>query len=680
MKLDTDIKYLKGVGERRAALLMRLGVSDVNALLRLYPRVYEDWSRISGIAEAQIGEICCIKGIVGSPVRKAVIRKGLTLYKTEITDGSGIMGITIFNSKFAAEKLTVGEEYLFFGKVTGNLYRKEMNSPEIEPAEGADRIRPIYPQTQGLTSKVIERLVKTALAACKDELQDPIPLWLREKYCLMSLGDAIENIHFPKNADYCEEARRRLIFEELLILQLGLQKMRLGTQKNAGAVLAKDYSSEFFARLPFTPTNAQRRAVSEAINDMMSGRQMNRLLQGDVGSGKTAVAAALVYSAAKNSMQSALMAPTEVLAEQHYKTFSKLFEGTDIAVELLTGSDTAAEKKRKKAALRDGKTDLIIGTHAIIQSDVKFKSLSLVITDEQHRFGVEQRNALGEKGENPHLYVMSATPIPRTLALIIYGELDISVLDELPPGRHKTETYAVSSELRERAYNYVKKHLDAGRQGYLICPLVDEGENDLELASAVKYAEELQKDKFSGYRVGLMHGKMKSADKKKVMQDFSNGEIQLLVSTTVVEVGVDVPNAVIMVIENAERFGLSQLHQLRGRIGRGEHRSTCILITDAAGDTAKRRMKVMESTTDGFKIADEDLKLRGPGEFFGSKQHGLPEMRIADMLSDRETLEETRRAAAEMIQRDPELTSAENAAMRAEIQRLFDAVGTAGMN
>lgn len=680
MKLDTDIKYLKGVGERRAALLMRLGVSDVNALLRLYPRVYEDWSKITNIASAQIGEICCVKGIVGSPVRKAMIRKGLTLYKTEITDGSGIMGITIFNSKFAAEKLTVGEEYLFFGKVTGNLYRKEMNSPEIEPAEGADRIRPIYPQTQGLTSKVIERLIKTALNACRDELQDPIPLWLREKYCLMGLADAIENIHFPKTPDYCDEARRRLIFEELLILQLGLQKMRLNSQKNAGAVLEKDYSSEFFAHLPFRPTNAQRRAVNEAMSDMMSGRQMNRLLQGDVGSGKTAVAAALVYSAAKNSMQSALMAPTEVLASQHYKTFLKLFEGSDITVELLTGSDTAAQKKRKKVALRDGEIDLLIGTHAIIQSDVEFKSLSLVITDEQHRFGVEQRNALGEKGENPHLYVMSATPIPRTLALIIYGELDISVLDELPPGRQKIETYAVSSELRERAYNYVKKHLDAGRQGYLICPLVDEGESDLELASAVKYAEELQKGKFSGYKVGLMHGKMKSADKKKVMQDFSSGEIQLLVSTTVVEVGVDVPNAVIMVIENAERFGLSQLHQLRGRIGRGKHRSTCILITDAANDTAKRRMKVMESTTDGFKIADEDLKLRGPGEFFGSKQHGLPEMKIADMLSDRETLEETRRAAAEIAARDPELALPESSAMKAEIQRLFDAVGSAGMN
>lgn len=680
MKLDTDIKYLKGVGERRAAMLSRLGVSDVNALVRLYPRVYEDWSRIKSINEAQIGEICCIKGIVGSPVRKNLIRKGLTLYKTEITDGSGIMGITIFNSRFAAEKLTEGDEFLFFGRVGGNLYRKEMNSPEIEPAEGADRIRPVYPQTHGLNSKMIEKLVRTALTECRDELVDPIPLWLREKYCLMNLPDSLWNIHFPKSPDYLEEARRRLIFEELLILQLGLEKMRSQTQNNAGAIIERDFSEEYFSHLPFSPTGAQRRAVKEAMRDMMSGRQMNRLLQGDVGSGKTAVAAALVYSTAKNSMQSALMAPTEVLAEQHYKTFLKLFEGCSINVELLTGSDTAAQKRRKKEALKASEIDLLIGTHAIIQSDVEFKSLALVITDEQHRFGVEQRNALGEKGENPHLYVMSATPIPRTLALIIYGELDISILDELPPGRQKIETYAVTSELRQRAYNYVKKHLDAGRQGYIICPLVDEGESDTELASAVKYADELQRGDFRGYTVGLMHGKMRSADKKKVMESFSNGETQLLVSTTVIEVGVDVPNAVIMVIENAERFGLSQLHQLRGRIGRGQYKSTCILITDAKNDTAQRRMKVMETTTDGFKIADEDLKLRGPGEFFGSRQHGLPEMKIADMLEDRSTLEETQRAAKEIVARDPELSSPESTALKNEIQRLFDAVGSAGMN
>ena len=644
-------------------MLSRLGVSDVNALVRLYPRVYEDWSRIKSINEAQIGEICCIKGIVGSPVRKNLIRKGLTLYKTEITDGSGIMGITIFNSRFAAEKLTEGDEFLFFGRVGGNLYRKEMNSPEIEPAEGADRIRPIYPQTHGLNSKMIEKLVRTALTECRDELVDPIPLWLREKYCLMNLQDSLWNIHFPKSPDYLEEARRRLIFEELLILQLGLEKMRSQTQKNAGAIIERDFSDEYFSHLPFSPTGAQRRAVKEAMRDMMSGRQMNRLLQGDVGSGKTAVAAALVYSTAKNSMQSALMAPTEVLAEQHYKTFLKLFEGCSINVELLTGSDTAAQKRRKKEALKAGEIDLLIGTHAIIQSDVEFKSLALVITDEQHRFGVEQRNALGEKGENPHLYVMSATPIPRTLALIIYGELDISILDELPPGRQKIETYAVTSELRQRAYNYVKKHLDAGRQGYIICPLVDEGESDTELASAVKYADELQRGDFRGYTVGLMHGKMKSADKKKVMESFSKGETQLLVSTTVIEVGVDVPNATVMVIENADRFGLSQLHQLRGRVGRGEFQSYCIFISTSDTKETMERLQILNHSNDGFHIASEDLKLRGPGDIFGIRQSGEFAFVLGDIYTDANILKEASDAVEQLLVSDPELTDDDNRAL-----------------
>lgn len=678
MRLDTNIKYLKGVGEKRAVMLSRLGVSDVNALLRLYPRVYEDWSRLVSIEDAQIGQICCIKAVVGSPVRTNMIRRGLTLYKTEVTDGKSIMSITIFNSKFAADKLQVGEEYLFFGKVGGNLYKKEMNSPEIEPAVGADRIRPIYPQTQGLTSRAIEKLVRTAIACCEDEFTDPLPISLRERFCLMDLKAAIENIHFPKNQDYLYEARRRLIFEELLILQLGLLRMRGRGESKAGVVLENDYSEEYFSLLPFLPTNAQRRAVSEAMNDMTSGRQMNRLLQGDVGSGKTAVAAALVYSAAKNGLQSALMAPTEVLAEQHYRTFISLFKNCGIRTELLTGSDTAAQKRVKKSALKNGEIDLLVGTHAIIQSDVEFDSLGLVITDEQHRFGVEQRGALGLKGENPHVYVMSATPIPRTLALIIYGELDISVLDELPPGRQKIETYSVTSELRERAYNYIKKHLDVGRQGYIICPLVEESES--ELAAATEYAEKLSNGFFKGYTVGLMHGRMKGSDKKKVMESFSKGETQLLVSTTVIEVGVDVPNAVIMVIENAERFGLSQLHQLRGRIGRGQYKSTCILITDAQNEASQKRMKIMESTTDGFKIADEDLKLRGPGEFFGSRQHGLPQLRIADMLKDKETLDETRKAARQISSLDPELTSPENEELRLEVEKLFENVGEEGMN
>ena len=676
MRLDTDIKFLKGVGEKRAAMLSRLGVSDVNALLRLYPRVYEDWSNISSIEDAVIGQTCCIKAVVGSPIQTNMIRKGLTLYKTDATDGHSVLHITIFNSKYTADKLEVGKEYLFFGKVTGNLYTKEMNSPEIAIAGGCERIRPIYPQTQGINSRFLESLVKTALRECINEFVDPLPQYLRDRYCLMNLKSAIINIHFPKNLDYLYEARRRLIFEELLILQLGILGMK--KEEKSGVKLLNDYSEQYFSLLPFSPTGAQKRAVHDAIIDMMSGKQMNRLLQGDVGSGKTAVAAALIYSCAKNGYQSALMAPTEVLAVQHYKTLEKLFEGTGIRTELLTGSDTAKQKREKKARLKNGEIDLLVGTHALIQKDVEFPSLGLVITDEQHRFGVEQRGALGLKGENPHVYVMSATPIPRTLALIIYGELDISILDELPPGRQEIETYAVSSALRKRAYTYIKKHIDEGRQGYIICPLVEEGET--QLAAAKEFSEKLQNGFFRDYNVGLMHGKLKPKEKKQVMDDFSSGKTDILVSTTVIEVGVDVPNAVIMVIENAERFGLSQLHQLRGRIGRGKYKSTCILITDAQNDTTQKRMSIMKNTTDGFKIADEDLRLRGPGEFFGSRQHGLPQLKIADMLKDRETLDETSKAAKYILSLDPNLLKKENAGLKSEVQKLFENVGEEGMN
>ena len=676
MRLDTDIKFLKGVGEKRAAMLSRLGVSDVNALLRLYPRVYEDWSNISSIEDAVIGQTCCIKAVVGSPIQTNMIRKGLTLYKTDATDGHSVLHITIFNSKYTADKLEVGKEYLFFGKVTGNLYTKEMNSPEIAIAEGCERIRPIYPQTQGINSRFLESLVKTALRECINEFVDPLPQYLRDRYCLMNLKSAIINIHFPKNLDYLYEARRRLIFEELLILQLGILGMK--KEEKSGVKLLNDYSEQYFSLLPFSPTGAQKRAVHDAIIDMMSGKQMNRLLQGDVGSGKTAVAAALIYSCAKNGYQSALMAPTEVLAVQHYKTLEKLFEGTGIRTELLTGSDTAKQKREKKARLKNGEIDLLVGTHALIQKDVEFPSLGLVITDEQHRFGVEQRGALGLKGENPHVYVMSATPIPRTLALIIYGELDISILDELPPGRQEIETYAVSSALRKRAYTYIKKHIDEGRQGYIICPLVEEGET--QLAAAKEFSEKLQNGFFRDYNVGLMHGKLKPKEKKQVMDDFSSGKTDILVSTTVIEVGVDVPNAVIMVIENAERFGLSQLHQLRGRIGRGKYKSTCILITDAQNDTTQKRMSIMKNTTDGFKIADEDLRLRGPGEFFGSRQHGLPQLKIADMLKDRETLDETSKAAKYILSLDPNLLKEKNAGLKSEVQKLFENVGEEGMN
>ncbi len=669
MKLDTDIQFLKGVGEKRAKLLNKLGVFSVGDLLRFYPRTYEDMSKIKKISQAQIGEVCCIKAIVDRTPKESRIRKGLTIYKTDVTDGESIMQITIFNSKYAAEKLKEGEEFLFFGKITGTLWKKEMNSPEFIKAEGGDRIRPIYPQTEGLSSRTIERLMKTALLNTEGELKEILPQKTRDRYYLCNINDAVNNIHFPKDGDYLSYARRRLVFEEFYILQLSLMLIKCSGRGKTSAVIKDDFSEEFISDLPFTMTGAQERSVGEIVNDMKNDVPMNRLLQGDVGSGKTAVAAAVIYTAVKNGFQSALMAPTEILAKQHYKTFETLFKGTGINFALMTGSTKQSEKNEIKEKLKTGEIGFIIGTHALIQDDVVFSNLGLVITDEQHRFGVKQRAALNSKGDNPHVLVMSATPIPRTLALMIYGDLDISVLDELPPGRKEVVTYYVTGDKRPRVYSYIKKYLDAGFQGYAVCPLIEEGES--EIAAAEDYAEGLRKGAFMGYSVGLLHGRMTPAEKEKVMDDFVGGKIQLLVSTTVIEVGVDVPNAVIMLVENAERFGLSQLHQLRGRIGRGSESSVCILISDAGNGEAKRRLEIMTKTSDGFKIADEDLKMRGPGDFFGSRQHGLPELRIADMMTDTQLLFESNKAAAETHKDDPRLKKPENAELRRAVARLF---------
>ncbi len=669
MKLNTDIKYLKGVGQWRAERLKKLGIATVGDLLFLYPRDYEDWSRPVSIKNAPFGETCCIRAIVDRKPAAQMIRKGMTIYRTDVTDGESLMQITIFNSKYAAEKLVEGMEYLFLGKVSGNPYFREMTSPAIEEAAGGERIRPVYPQTDGINSQLLENLIARAYELCSEELNDSLPKSICDAYNLMPYKNAIKNIHFPTDSVYLDKARKRLIFEELLILQLGLFKMRGRNRGAANARLQRDLSSDFYSLLPFEPTKAQKRVVNEIMNDMAKEVPMSRLLQGDVGSGKTAVAAAVIYSTAKNGYQSALMAPTEILAQQHFKTLSGVLEGTGVSIALLTGSTKAKDKKEIKDRLASGELQLIIGTHALLQTDVKFSSLGLVVTDEQHRFGVGQRAALGQKGQNPHTLVMSATPIPRTLALIIYGDLDISVLDEMPPGRKKIETYCISGEIRQRAYAYVKKHIDRGMQGYIVCPLVEKGETDL--ASAEEFKKELADGFFKGYRVGLLHGKLKSSEKESVMKCFANGEIDLLVSTTVIEVGVDVPNAVIMVIENAERFGLSQLHQLRGRIGRGENSSTCILISDAQNEEAVRRLRTMTQTTDGFRIADEDLKLRGPGDFFGSRQHGLPELKIADMLNDTAVVRQTHTAASEIIAKDPELKSEENKSLNPAIAALF---------
>ena len=609
---------------------------------------------------------------------KHLIRKGLTLYKAEVTDSVSLMQITFFNNPYAAEKLKEGEEYLFFGRVGGQLGRREMASPLVEPAQTGERIRPIYAQTQGLSSRVIESCVAHALALRKDELNDPLPDALRQEYSLCHLRFAMENIHFPADEEALLRARRRLVFEELLTLQLGLLRLKARTRTQTALQAVQDYSEAFFALLPFSPTGAQRRAISECLQDMRSATPMSRLLQGDVGSGKTAVAAALIHTAAKNGLQCAMMAPTGILAEQHYHTLEGFLGPAGIHCALLTGATRTAEKKEMKALLTSGEIDLVVGTHALLQKDVVFRRLGLVITDEQHRFGVGQRAALADKGGNPHLLVMSATPIPRTLALMIYGDLDISILDELPPGRQKIKTYAVGSRLHQRVYAYIRKHLDQGLQAYIVCPLVEEGET--ELTAAQEYAQKLQNGPFRGYRLGLLHGRMKPKEKEDTMRRFAANDIQLLVSTTVVEVGVDVPNAVVIVIENAERFGLSQLHQLRGRVGRGRHPSSCILISDAENGQAKQRLQTMCETTDGFQIADADLKMRGPGDFFGARQHGLPALKIANMVTDMEALKQAQEAARGILQADPGLAKAENAGLRQAVERLFQTVGETGLN
>lgn len=668
---EMDITRLKGVGEKRAALFRRLGAPTVGDLLRLYPRAYEDWSRQLPIRDTVLNEICTVRAVVVKAPTEHRVRGGKLLYKAVVSDGENDMALTFFNNRYIPNLLKAGEEYIFRGKVTGTFLRREMLSPEFLPKAKGQAVVPVYPATQGLTSRIISGAMKEALKLLPNSVNDPLPLSLREEYRLCHLQYALECVHFPPSEEALEIAKYRLIFEEFLVLQLGMMRIKTGRKAENLHRIPNRFPDEFTALLPFELTGAQKRAISEAIADMAGASPMNRLVQGDVGSGKTAVAAALCHAVIAEGMQAAMMAPTEILATQHYESLSKLLKPTGVRCALLTGSVKAAEKKKIFAALACGEIDLLIGTHALIGDKVEFKNLGLVVTDEQHRFGVNQRSALAQKGVSPHLLVMSATPIPRTLALMVYGDLDISVLDELPPGRQKIETYLIDSAKRERAFGYVKKHLDEGRQGYLICPLIDEDESGM--ASVSQYAEKVRAA-FPDAAVEVLHGKMKPAEKERAMAAFSRGEAQLLVSTTVVEVGVDVPNAVIMLIENAERYGLSQLHQLRGRIGRGKFKSTCILVTDAQNEDTLKRLKLFRDTADGFKIAEADLRLRGPGDFFGARQHGLPQLKIADMTSDIRVLQQAQQCAKAL------LTSAafetdEYRGLRHECDRLFAGVG-----
>lgn len=648
---EYDIRYLKGVGEKTARLYNKLGIFTVDDLIRHYPRKYLDYSNTVSVKDAPPDTPVFIKATMITPVKESMIRKGLTLYKCNFSDGETVIRVTIFNNKYLAKALRTFDDYILYGKVEKTFTSASMSSPQIERADKAE-VHPVYPTTDKLSVKAISNSVRNALALV-GKIPETLSDDILKKYDLVSLDFATRQIHFPSDEKNVEPARHRLIFDELLTLQLGLLKLKEKDVKGNSCKIKKDFTNEFYSLLPFTPTSAQQRAVADCIEDMQSDRMMNRLIQGDVGSGKTAVAGAVIYTVIKNGAQAALMAPTEILATQHFESFKKLFASTDVRVALLTGSVKAGEKKEIKRALCNGEIDLIVGTHALIQNDVEFENLGLVCTDEQHRFGVQQRANLAMKGDNPHLMVMSATPIPRTLGLIIYGDLDISLLDELPPGRQEIRTDVVTSAYHKRIYKFIRDAVDRGEQAYIVCSLVDEGESDL--ISAKEYADNLAKNEFVGYSVGLLHGKMKPAEKDRVMQSFAEGETQILVSTTVVEVGVDVPNATVMLIENADRFGLSQLHQLRGRVGRGKNKSYCILVSDNKSDSSRERLQVMKHTSNGFDIADYDLKSRGPGDFFGKRQHGLPDLKIADMLEDTETLRQCRECALKMLESDPRL-------------------------
>lgn len=665
-----DIRYLKGVGEKRAAQLAKLGIFTVDDLLGFYPRDYVDYSRPYPVASAPYDVKCVVRATVYGKGALTRIRGGKQMVKILAGDDTAGLSLVYFNNPYISQKLEVGTEYCFFGKVGGGFAQREMVNPVMLTAEAASAtpLVPVYPQTEGINSNYLAKCMRTAFAAAPD-IPEPLPAWMLQKYRLCPKADAVRMIHFPRSTAEIASARRRLIFEELLALQLGLLLLRSRDATLTGAPMKPVDLQPFWASLPFSPTGAQKRAAQEILADFNKLSPMNRLLQGDVGSGKTLVAAAGIYAAWKNGYQSALMAPTEILAAQHAETLSRMLEPLGVRAALLTGSVKGAAKKAVRKAIAEGEADLVVGTHAVLGPDVEFRNLGFAVTDEQHRFGVRQRSALAGKADHPHLLVMSATPIPRTLGLLMFGDLDISILDELPPGRTPVKTYAITGKKRADMYGFLKAQLAAGRQAYIVCPVIDESETDMQ--SVTSYYEETARPLLEGYRVGLMHGRLKAAEKNAVMQQFKDGELDVLVSTTVIEVGVDVPNANLIVIENAERYGLSALHQLRGRVGRGKGEAYCILISDHTGEAVKKRLSFLCHTTDGFAIAKFDLETRGPGDFFGSRQHGLPSLHIADLMADSKALYAAQQEAIDLVAADPGLRQPENAGLRALAEGLF---------
>ena len=673
---DTPVRYLKGVGPKTAERFEKLGILTLSDLLCHYPRRYLDFSKPYSIAEAPADTECVVKAEVFAKPGGRILPGGRRMER--ITDGDDVssLEITWFNNPYAAQKLELGQEYYFQGIVTGGMLRRQMVNPQVrtDAQVKSSPFEAVYPQTEGLTSSAIAKCVRQLLPHA-ELLPDPLPSEMLKKYRLLSKADAVRAIHCPATEEEAFAARRRLIYEELLVLQLGIGRMKNHGAASTGAPMKKADASPFWESLPFSPTGAQRRAVEEILTDMSGETSMNRLLQGDVGSGKTLVAAAAIWACIRAGYQAALLAPTEILASQHAENLNRLLSPFGMRVALLTGGMKAAARRTTLAAIRDDEADLIVGTHAILSEGVEFARLGLAVVDEQHRFGVRQRGLLAEKAANPHLLVMSATPIPRTLGLLMYGDLDISILDELPPGRKPVKTRCITGKKRADLYGFLDREIDSGRQVYIVCPAIeDAGGSGL---NAVKsYYEDIAKAYLPDRRVGLMHGKLKPKEKAEVMDDFKSGRLDALVSTTVIEVGVDVPNATVMVIENAERYGLSALHQLRGRVGRGAAESWCFLVSDNASESVQKRLKFLCSTSDGFAVAQYDLETRGPGDFFGSRQHGLPTLQIADLMNDTRTLHAAQSEAVALLAEDPLLERPEHALLARQVEQMFDKAGT----
>ena len=672
---DTPVRYLKGVGPKTAERFEKLGIVTLADLLCHYPRRYIDFTKPYSIAEAPADVECVVKAEVFAKPGGRILPGGRRMERITAGDDVSSLEITWFNNPYATQKLQLGQEYYFQGIVTGGMLRRQMVNPQVRTAEQikASPFEAVYPQTEGLTSNAIAKCVRQLLPHA-ELLPDPLPPEMLAKYRLLSKADAVRAIHCPATEEQAYAARRRLIYEELLVLQLGIGRMKNRGAAATGAPMQLADPSPFWASLPFSPTGAQRRAVSEILADMAGQASMNRLLQGDVGSGKTLVAAAAIWACIRAGYQAALLAPTEILAAQHAEGLNRMLAPFGMRVALLTGGMKAAARRTTLAAIRNDEADLVVGTHAILSEGVEFARLGLAVIDEQHRFGVRQRGMLAEKAANPHLLVMSATPIPRTLGLLIYGDLDISILDELPPGRTPVKTRCITGKKRRDLYHFLDQEIGRGRQVYLVCPAIEDVP-DGGLNAVKSYYEDIAKALLPDRRVGLMHGKLKPKEKAAVMEDFKAGRLDALVSTTVIEVGVDVPNASVMVIENAERYGLSALHQLRGRVGRGAAESWCFLVSDNQSENVQKRLKFLCSTTDGFAVAQYDLETRGPGDFFGSRQHGLPTLQIADLMNDTRTLHAAQAEAVAMLADDPLLEAPEHALLEQQVQQMFEKAG-----